>query len=588
MHLSGEVSPVAAELVTAPLIRFDKVSYSYPGGERPALRDISLTIGRGEIVGIIGPTGAGKSTLCLALNGIVPQFFGGDFFGTVHVAGFDTIDTPTSGLARKVGMVFEDPETQITATTVESEVAFALENLKVPTPEIVRRVRDALAAVGLAGQETKHPANLSGGQKQRLSIASALALSSDIIVLDEPTSQLDPVAAEEVFVILRRLNDENGLTVIVASHASEELALIADRILLLSQGSVIAEGPPETVFASPAMLSEHHVRPPDIVRSFDVLARFQHGAAEALPVTLEAAARAYAAMAPALPKAWPRPDRAATNPAAPVLAVEALTHVYPDGTRALRGIDLAIAQGEFVGIVGCNGSGKSTLVRHFLRLLSATSGSVRVAGDEVSGLKISDLARRVGYVSQNAHQQIFCDSVAGEVAFALSMMKRSKNDIDTAVERSLASMDLAWAAQRHPMSLSRGDRLRVAIAAVLAVEPQILIFDEPTTGQDWHGSLAILEILRTLNRLGKTTVLITHHLYLLPGFVERLVVMEDGRIVLDGALRDVFYDEQALARAGLAPPQTVRFAERIPALRDLRPLGPDDLAALLGVSQVAA
>src|SRR5262245_54712617 len=188
------------------------------------LTDIDLSIRRGEIIGIVGATGAGKTTLCLAMNGIVPQFFGGEFFGSVHIAGLDAIETPTSRLAHKVGMVFEDPDTQITATTVAEEVAFALENLKVPTPEIARRVGDALKVVGLAGHEAKHPAILSSGQKQRLSIASALALSPDIIVLDEPTSQLDPVATAEVFAILERLNREGGLTVVVATHASEELA----------------------------------------------------------------------------------------------------------------------------------------------------------------------------------------------------------------------------------------------------------------------------------------------------------------------------------------------------------------------------
>jgi energy-coupling factor transport system ATP-binding protein len=579
------------EQAEAPLIRFEAVSYRYRAGERMALADIDLSVKRGEIIGIVGPTGAGKTTLCLAMNGIVPQFFGGEFYGAVHIADLDAIETPTSQLAHHVGMVFEDPDTQITATTVAEEVAFALENLKVPTPEIVRRVGEALGAVGLAGHEAKHPANLSGGQKQRLSIASALALSPDIIVLDEPTSQLDPVATAEVFAILRRLNQVNGLTVVVASHASEELAEIADRILLLADGRIVAEGPPEAVFSQTAKLRTLKVRPPDIVRSFEVLARCAAKApvAERHPVTMAAAREAYVDYPLLVPSA---PAMPATSPAmtasGTALAVEGLTHVYPDGTQALRGVDLSVAQGEFLGIAGRNGSGKSTLVRHFLRLLVPTSGTVRVGGGDIAELKVSDLAQRIGYVSQNAHQQIFCDSVAKEVGFALSMMGRPKSEIDARVAQALDSMELAWAADRHPISLSRGDRLRVVIAAVLALEPQILIFDEPTTGQDWRGSTAIVEMLRTLNRLGKTTVLITHHLYLLPGFVERLVVMDAGKIVLDGPLRDVFYDRDRMEMAGVIPPQTVRFAEGFPALRALRPLGPDDLANLLGAPLEAA
>jgi energy-coupling factor transporter ATP-binding protein EcfA2 len=575
----------------APLIRFEAVSYRYPAGERMALADLDLSVNRGEIIGIVGPTGAGKTTLCLAMNGIVPQFFGGEFFGAVHIADLDAIETPTSRLAHHVGMVFEDPDTQITATTVADEVAFALENLKVPTLEIGRRVGEALGAVGLAGHEAKHPANLSGGQKQRLSIASALALSPDIIVLDEPTSQLDPVATAEVFAILKRLNQENGLTVVVASHASEELAEIAHRILLLADGRIVAEGPPEAVFSQTAKLSALKVRPPDIARSFEVLARCsaQPSVPEMLPVTMEAAYKAYRDHPLPIPSLPAQPATSpSTTASGTALAVEGLTHTYPDGTQALRGVDLTVAQGEFLGIAGRNGSGKSTLVRHFLRLLSPTSGTVRVGGDDIAELKVSDLAQRIGYVSQDAHQQIFCDSVAKEVGFALSMMRRPKGEIDARVAEALDSMDLAWAADRHPISLSRGDRLRVVIAAVLALEPRILIFDEPTTGQDWRGATAIIDILGTLNRLGKTTVLITHHLYLLPGFVERLVVMDAGRIVIDGPLRDVFYDRDRLEMAGLMPPQTVRFAESVPGLRALRPLGPDDLANLHGAPLEAA
>jgi energy-coupling factor transporter ATP-binding protein EcfA2 len=483
-------------------------------------------------------------------------------------------------------MVFEDPDTQITSTNVAEEVAFALENLKVPTLEIGRRVSAALSMVGLSGLEAKHPANLSGGQKQRLSIASALALSPEIIVLDEPTSQLDPLATAEVFAILDKLKRQKGLTVVIASHASEELAEIADRILLLARGRIIAEGSPAAVFSQTAKLKSQKVRPPDIVRSFEVLAQSSAKGSmpEPFPVTMAAARDAYVDRplpVPSVPMASNTSPSATTS--APVLAVNRLTHLYPDGTQALRGVDFRVTQGEFLAIAGRNGSGKSTLVRHFLGLLAPTSGTVRVGGSDIADLKVSDLARKIGYIPQNAHQQIFCDTVGKEVGFALSMMGRPKGESDARVAHALQSMDLTWASDRHPISLSRGDRLRVVIAAVLALEPQILIFDEPTTGQDWRGAMAFVDMLRTLNKRGNTIVLITHHLYLLPGFAERLVVMDAGRIALDGSLRDVLYDREGLDAAGLVPPQTVRFAEEFPGLRPLRPLGPDDLAHLLVV-----
>ena len=225
----------------------------------------------------------------------MPQFFGGEFFGAVRIDGADTVDTPTSTLAASVGMVFEDPETQITATTVESEVAFALENLKIPTEVMRVRVADALRAVGLSGLEAKPPANLSGGQKQRLAIASALALSPALIVLDEPTSQLDPVGTREVFALLRQLNREHGTTVLIASHASEELASTATRIVLLSGGRIIRDGTPQDVLGDVELLRAHDVRPPDIAQAYAAVTRkLSPKLRRAAPVTLEDAAEAFA------------------------------------------------------------------------------------------------------------------------------------------------------------------------------------------------------------------------------------------------------------------------------------------------------
>ena len=557
------------------------VGYAYPGAAGRALDGLDLTVARGEFVGIVGPTGAGKSTLCLALNGIVPQFFGGQFFGHATVAGADTVDTPTSRLAATVGMVLEDPETQITAPTVEDEVAFALENLKVPTVDMRARVHQALEMVGLAGLERKHPANLSGGQKQRLAIASAVALAPDLIVFDEPTSQLDPAGTREVFALIRRLNQDQGITVIVASHASEELAASADRVLLLVEGRIVRQGAPAEIFGNVSLLARHHVRPPDITQAFVAVAQVLAPALAAVPpVLLEEASTSFAPFRKALEASTPLDRPPPSKTGAPVLEAIGVSFTYPDGTPALRSVHLSVRRGEFIAIGGRNGCGKSTLVRHFLHLVEPTAGSIRVDGADVSRLGVADLAKRIGYVSQNAHQHLFCDSVAAEVAFALKLMRRPPEAVDSAVSAALAAMRLEAVADSHPMALSRGDRLRVAIAVVLALGPDTLIFDEPTTGQDWQGALAVLDICRELNERGKTVVLVTHHLYLLPGYATRLVVMAEGGIVLDGSLEDVLYDGAALENTSLAPPQTVVFASTIPALTrpGLRPLGAPALA----------
>ncbi len=236
------------------VVQLDKVSYLYPRSSEPALRDISLDIRRGEFLSFIGPTGAGKTTFCLCLNGIVPQFYGGRFFGKVTISGLDTLEHPISTLARRVGQVFEDPESQLITTSVENEIAFALENLKVPPDEIRTRIPRVLEIVRLSGMEKKHPIDLSSGQKQRLAIAAALAVQPDLLVLDEPTSQLDPVGTQEVFATIRELNHQLGMTIVMSGHAAEEMAEHADRIALLSDGRLSAVGTPSEVYSQVELL----------------------------------------------------------------------------------------------------------------------------------------------------------------------------------------------------------------------------------------------------------------------------------------------------------------------------------------------
>ena len=577
---------------SAALVELANVGYRYPDAQGLALDGVSLSVRRGEIVGIAGPTGAGKSTLCRMLNGIVPQFHGGELFGAVSVAGRDTLDTPTAELARTVGMCFEDPESQITATSVELEVAFALENLGYPTSEIRRRTDAAIEATGLAGLARRHPAHLSGGQKQRLAIAAAVALAPDLIVLDEPTSQLDPAGAAEVFALLARLNARDGLTVVVASHATEELADVSHRTVLLDGGRLVRAGRSADVLGDVEALAARRVRPPDIARCFAALEARGVVAGGDRPVTLDAARKRFPETASPVP-ATPSPasgsvrDVAAeappsgSTPRPAALRADGLKHVYPDGTAALNGLDLIIGAGEFVALCGHNGSGKSTLVKHFLHLLDASAGRVEVDGTDVAGMRVPELARRIGYVAQNAHQHLFADSVGDEIAFAPRLLGADDAEARRAASDALETMRLVELAERHPMTLSRGDRLRVAIAATLALDPPTLVFDEPTTGQDWAGATAVMGILGDLNAAGRTVVVVTHHLYLLPGFARRLVVLEAGRVALDAPLREGFHDAAGLARASLRAPQAVEFAAALPGLAAAghRPLTPEELAA---------
>ena len=563
-----------------PIAVLDKVSYMYPRSSAPVLRDISLGIRRGEFLGLIGPTGAGKTTLCLTLNGIVPQFYGGRFFGRATVAGLDTLDHPVSRLARHVGAVFQDPETQLIATSVENEIAFALENLCVPREEILERIPRALAAVRLEGAERKHPHELSGGQKQRLAIAAALAMQPDLLVLDEPTSQLDPVGEQEVFAVVRALNEELGVTILMASHAAEQMAEYADRVALLSHGELITIGTPDAIYSRIDLLHEHDLRPPQVASTFYV-ARKAGAPVASVPVRLEQALSALDSLRGecrvAVPSRLPEPP---ARSGAPLISVRDLKHTYPDGAKALRGVSLDVRAGEYVLIIGQNGAGKTTLVKHFLSLLEPTEGVVTVGGVDTRELAVSELARRIGYVAQNPDTQIFNTTVGDEVAFALRNLDYPREKVEARTVESLEDLGLLEVRDAHPLSLPKGDRARVVIAAILAMKPEIIIFDEPTTGQDYRGAKIILDVSRRLHRQGKTVIVITHHLYLMPEYAERVIVMGKGTILLDGPIREVYHRTELLRSTFLSPPQAVLLAQRLARQegRDFRLLTPREVA----------
>jgi energy-coupling factor transport system ATP-binding protein len=573
-----------------PIVRLETVSYMYPGSTEPVLTDISLEIHKGEFLGVIGPTGAGKTTLCLTLNGIVPQFYQGRFFGRATVAGLDTLDHPINRLARHVGAVFQDPETQLISTSVENEIAFALENLRLPREEIMARIPRALEAVRLEGTEQKHPHELSGGQKQRLAIAAGLAMQPDLLVLDEPTSQLDPIGTEEVFATVRELNKALGVTIVMASHAAEEMAEYADRLALLSTGRLVLTGTPDEIYSQVDLLEEHHLRPPQVASTF-YIARRAGAPVNGVPVRLESGLEALDSIQGqceiTIPDTLPG---APARTGAPVLSVQNLEHTYPDGTEALHGVSLDVYPGEYLLIIGQNGAGKTTLVKHFLKLLDPTQGTVTVEGTDTRDLSVSELARRIGYVAQNPDNQIFCTTVAEEVSFALKNLDYPPEEVEARTVESLKSMGLLDVRDRHPLSLPKGDRARIVIAAILAMQPEIIIFDEPTTGQDYRGAKYILDVSRQLHQMGKTVIVITHHLYLMPDYAERVIVMGKGTILLDAPIREAYHQTELLRSTYLTPPQAVLLAQHLGQQigHEMRLLTPEEVAGCMDGGSAAS
>jgi energy-coupling factor transporter ATP-binding protein EcfA2 len=545
-----------------PLVELRNVSYQYPKQTAYALSNANLKVHKGEFLGVIGPTGAGKTTLCLALNGIVPQFYGGRFFGSLRVGGFDTVKHPTSEFARHVGMVFEDPETQLISMSVENEIAFALENLKYPREIILERIQSSLASVRLTGTEKKHPHELSGGQKQRLAIAAAIAIQPDLLVLDEPTSQLDPVGAEEVFQTIRDLNREHEITIFMTSHSAEEMAAYADRIAVISGGDIIAIDTPDEIYSGVETLRKHHLRPPQVTSTFYQISKGGIHVPK-LPVRMEDASPILDGFSmQELGKSF-NPVPATKVKHKPILEIRSLSHIYPDGTEAIKDITLEIFSGESVLIIGQNGAGKSTLIKHFVNLLTPTSGIVKFDGTPTSELSMSDLSSRIGFISQNPDNQIFNKTVEEEISYAMKLQGFDQAEQEARTSESLEAMGLTKLKDQHPLSLSKGDRARVVIGAILAMKPELLIFDEPTTGQDFLGAKRILEITRRLHENLKTIIIVTHHLYLMPEYAERVIVMGEGTILLDDNLRTAFHDIDTLRRTFIKPPQAVQISQEL-------------------------
>lgn len=535
----------------AAILELRDVSFSYKHRQTPSVEHVNLQVEAGDFLLLTGPTGCGKSTLLKMLNGLIPHESGGTLTGQVLVGGVDTRLTTIAGLSRQVGMVFQSPDDQIFSTTVFDETAFVLENMGLPEAEIRVRVEEALALVGLSEKRDDGIHTLSGGQKQRLALASVLTARPRVLALDEPISQLDPRGATALLSVLRDINAKLGITVIIVEHRLHEVMPLCRHVAVMDRGQLIWQGTREEAYREEELFTAHGLRLPQTVsicRQLGVEAR-SAGIAD----TAAAICSRYRVMPWQAQEVLPPAAAAVGNNAPPAICVEGLSFRYGKGPLILDNISLTIPSGQFIMLMGNNGAGKSTLL-HLIGGLLTQPERIRVEGRSVRGI-----SAQVGMVLQNPDFMLFNPTVRREIAFALG-----KPGVWTAeCQRLMEELGLSDLAEDFPLALSRGQRLRVAIAAVLACRPKVLLLDEPTTGQDIGHIEDIALLLQAFARQGGTILFCTHDPEVAARYGDQIIVMNKGKIVLQAPPAEVFAQDELMKECGLKAPAALLTARAV-------------------------
>ncbi|MFR2765074.1 MAG: ABC transporter ATP-binding protein [Clostridium sp.] len=563
------------------VITVENLRYRYPHAKELALDGLDFSVEKGEFIGIIGENGAGKSTLSQALMGLVPQFYKGAYGGTVMVDGIEAGRTPVAQLCGHVGLVFQNPFNQLSGAkdNVYEEVAFGMQNLGVPAEEMKNRVEEALKLLDIWQYRDRNPFDLSGGQMQRVAIASVLVMRPDVMILDEPTSQLDPEGSDEVFKAVETLTG-SGITILMIEQKIEKLAAYCDRILLLHKGKQIAFDTPQKVFSMPD-LKNYGIQAPAFTRICK--AEGVTLADGTYPVTVEEAAgvlREKRLGAPACADGGERAQKAAGADVAGTdsaqaggpaesagssdeqFCIEKLDFSYLADVPVLKNLNMKLDKRP-TAIIGQNGAGKTTLVKLLKGLLKPVSGSIYFHGEDISGKTVAMLAGNVGYVFQNPDDQIFKYNVMDEILFGPLNIGMDAERAKKEAERALKLTGLTGKEKENPYDLELYERKMTAIASVLAMDTDVLILDEPTIAQDWKGRQIIGGIIRSLSERGKLVIAILHDMDFVAENFERVIIMAHGQVLADGTAKEVFAQEEALKKARLQKPYVMQLCEAL-------------------------
>ncbi|MBN2381791.1 energy-coupling factor ABC transporter ATP-binding protein [bacterium] len=537
--------------------KIENLHFTYKRQTQPALNGIDFSIEQGETVAFLGHTGAGKSTFFNCLSGIIPQFYKGMLSGTIELFGSSISDRTLNQTSLKTGHLFQDFEAQLFSSTAALEVAFPLENRAVSSFEMHVLVDSSLEKVNLLPYQTRNPNTLSGGQKQRLALASILCTKPELLLLDEPTTDLDPIGRREVMNICRVLNNE-GHTILLIELNTEELHDF-DRICLFKQGQIIADDIPSRVLADQSALTDAGVKQPEM------LELLEHKGLQSQDYSTDGVFQLMKSHGFGIDPVKLEPILSAENKATlsscqPLIELAEVNYAYIPGQPVLNDISFSIYPNDCIAFLGENGSGKTTLVKNMCRLLKPSSGSVFLEGRELKQLPHSTLGRKIGFVFQNPDHMIFSATVFDEIAFGPRNYGFSPTQVNQAVEQAIELVQLQGKEQSDPFSLTKGERQKIAVASILACRPEIIILDEPTTGLDYHEQLKMMELLMKLRSQGHTILIITHSIWLAATYCSKIVVMKDGHIRARGPARDILFDFSTLASAGLTPTPCLRLS----------------------------
>lgn len=543
-----------------PIIQFDHFSFQYDAQAEPTLRDITLSIRKGEKVLICGPSGCGKSTLAHCINGLIPFSYDGTCSGSLKIDGRESRELGIFAISRTVGTVLQDTSAQFVGLTVAEDIAFALENDCVGEPELHDRVSKTAALVGLEGRLSHAPGELSGGQKQRVSLAGILVDDVDVLLFDEPLANLDPATGKAAIELIDEIGQQTGAAVIIIEHRLEDvLHRHIDRVVLMGEGRILADVTPDELLAS-TLLSENGIREPLYITALkyagvNISADMRPDSIEhiALSEQDKAAVRDWFCRVP------PAPPREET----PVqLEAKNIRFSYRNGHEALHDLSLAVREGEISAIVGTNGAGKTTFCKLLCGFETQQEGTLLFSGADMAALSIKERAESIGYVMQDPNQMISQTMIYDEVALGLRTRKVPEDEIRPRVEEALKVCGL-WPFRNWPVSaLSFGQKKRVTIAAILVLRPKVILLDEPTAGQDYRHYTEIMEFLLDLNRRGITVLMVTHDMHLMLEYARRAIVFSDGQLIADAPCAEILTDGEIIRRASLKETSLYALAQR--------------------------